>query len=41
MKMKKDVENINYLSMYLTINDEFNRFVYKSFIDIIVIIILI
>ena len=36
MKVKKNVENINYLSMYLTINDEFNRFVYKSFIDVII-----
>ena len=36
MKMKKDVENINYLSMYLAINDEFNRLVYRSFVNIIV-----
>ena len=34
--MKKDVENINYLSMYLAVNDEFDRFVYRLFVDVIV-----
>ena len=34
--MKKNVKNINYLSMYLAISDEFDCFVYKSFVDVIV-----
>ena len=34
MKVKKNVENINYLSMYLAVNDELDRFVYRSSVDV-------